>query len=286
MALKTYDFSADEMASFQWAKMTTSKGVIWLNLYNDETPNTVANFASLVNDGYYNGLSFHRVIPGFMAQGGDPDGTGMGGPGYALKAEFNDRKHVRGTLAMARTSDINSATSQFFINLVDTPGLTGKHTVFGEVVKGMDVVEALGGGDIIIKGANAVHLATRRAGVLIGHPQAGTIGAAAPAVIGRRVKLLVPVGLEKRVEDDIAELAEFLNEPGASGPTMFPIPGEFFTEWVAIDALSGASSPLVSAGGVCGAEGALWIAVTGGAAEVAAAESLIQSVAAEPPCRP
>jgi len=81
MSLKTYDYSAEEMAAFQWAKMTTSKGVIWLKLYGEETPNTVANFATLANDGYYNGLNFHRVIPGFMAQGGCPKGRGTGGPG-------------------------------------------------------------------------------------------------------------------------------------------------------------------------------------------------------------
>jgi len=149
-----------------------------------------------------------------------------------------------------------------------------------------DVADQMGPGDMIIKGANAVHLATRRAAVLIGDPQTGTIGAAVRAVIGRRVKLLVAVGLEKRVEDDVTELAEFLNEPGASGPRMSPMPGEVFTELDAIDALSGASSRLVSGGGVCGAEGAIWIAVTGATDQVAAAESLIQSVADEPPCQP
>lgn len=149
-----------------------------------------------------------------------------------------------------------------------------------------DVAGSLRPGDMIMKGANAVHLPTRRAAVLIGHPETGTAGAILPAVVGRRVKLLIPVGLEKRVEDDVAELAEFLNEPGASGPRMLPLPGEVFTELDAIGALSGASSRLVSAGGVCGAEGALWIAVTGTDDQVADAEVLIRSVADEPPYQP
>ena len=144
----------------------------------------------------------------------------------------------------------------------------------------------LGPGDMIVKGANAVHLPTRRAAVLIGHPQAGTAAAAIPPVVGRRVKLLVPVGLEKRVEQDVADLAELLNDPGAAGPRLLPLGGEVFTELDAIAALSGASSRLVAGGGVCGAEGAIWIAATGSDEHLAAAESLIAGVADEPPCRP
>ena len=104
--LKTYTPTAEEMASYQWAKMTTEKGVIWIKLYNEETPNTVANFAALVNDGYYNGLNFHRVIPGFMAQGGCPTGTGTGGPGWAIpcETELNTHRHVKGTLSMAHAA--------------------------------------------------------------------------------------------------------------------------------------------------------------------------------------
>ena len=149
-----------------------------------------------------------------------------------------------------------------------------------------DVAGDLNPGDMVIKGANALHLPTRRAAVLIGHPETGTAGAVLPAVVGRRVKLLVPVGLEKRVEEDVAQLAALLNEPGASGPRMLPLPGEVFTELDAIGALSGASSRLVAAGGVCGAEGAVWIAVSGTDQQVADAEALIHSVANEPPCRP
>ena len=134
MSLKTYDYSAEEMAAFQWAKMTTSKGVMWLKLYGDEAPNTVANFATLANDGYYNGLNFHRVIPGFMAQGGCPHGTGTGGPGYSIACETssNTHKHVKGTLSMAHAGP-NTGGSQFFITFVATPHLDGVHTVFGAI---------------------------------------------------------------------------------------------------------------------------------------------------------
>ena len=154
MALKTYDFSADEMASFQWAKMTTSKGILWLKLYNEETPNTVANFASLVNDGYYNNLSFHRVIPGFMAQGGCPHGTGTGGPGYSIECETNKNtsRHVKGTLSMAHAGP-NTGGSQFFICFVPCPHLDGVHTVFGGIeaddADSMSVLDSLEGQDAI-----------------------------------------------------------------------------------------------------------------------------------------
>ncbi len=154
MALKTYDFSADEMASFQWAKMTTNKGVLWLKLYNEETPNTVANFASLVNDGYYNNLSFHRVIPGFMAQGGCPQGTGTGGPGYSIECETNKNssRHVKGTLSMAHAGP-NTGGSQFFICFVPCPHLDGVHTVFGGIeaddAESMAVLDSLEGQDAI-----------------------------------------------------------------------------------------------------------------------------------------
>ena len=133
-ALKTYDYSADEMAAFQWAKMTTEKGVLWLKLYGDETPNTVANFAALVKDGFYDGLNFHRVIPGFMAQGGCPNGTGTGGPDWAIACETdkNTHKHVKGTLSMAHAGP-NTGGSQFFICFAPCPHLDGVHTVFGGI---------------------------------------------------------------------------------------------------------------------------------------------------------
>jgi len=132
-------------------KMETKHGDILIELYADTAPNTVANFKALAGSGYYDGLTFHRVIDGFMAQGGDPDGTGMGGPGYKVKAEFNERKHVRGTLAMARSSDPDSAGSQFYICYGDTPHLDGQYTIFGQVTEGMDAVDAIKQGDIMDK---------------------------------------------------------------------------------------------------------------------------------------
>lgn len=132
--VKTYDLSKEEMAKFQWAKITTPKGVIWIKLFGDETPNTVANFAHLANTGFYNDLSFHRVIPGFMAQGGCPTGTGTGGPDWSIACEtaLNTSKHRRGSLSMAHAGP-NTGGSQFFICFDDTPHLDGVHTVFGAI---------------------------------------------------------------------------------------------------------------------------------------------------------
>ncbi|MCT7588952.1 peptidylprolyl isomerase [Aliarcobacter butzleri] len=132
--LKEYNYSKEELAKFAYAKITTDKGIIWIKLFNEETPNTVANFATLANDGFYNGLNFHRVIPGFMAQGGCPDGTGMGGPDWAIKCEIDAPKqvHNRGSLSMAHAGR-NSGGSQFFICFVPCPHLDKHHTVFGEI---------------------------------------------------------------------------------------------------------------------------------------------------------
>jgi cyclophilin family peptidyl-prolyl cis-trans isomerase len=152
--LKNYDYSAEEMAAFQWVKITTNKGVMWLKLYGDETPNTVANFATLVNDGFYNGLNFHRVIPGFMAQGGCPHGSGTGGPGWAIPCEtvMNTHKHVKGTLSMAHAGP-NTGGSQFFICFVPCPHLDGVHTVFGGIeaddADSMAVLDSIEGQDSI-----------------------------------------------------------------------------------------------------------------------------------------
>ena len=145
-----------------------------------------------------------------------------------------------------------------------------------------DVIDDLGEGDIVLKGANALDVRARRAAVLIGNPDGGTAGAIVPAVVGRRIRLIVPVGLEKRVTEDLDRLAARLNAPGAHGPRLLPLPGAVFTELDAIDALTGAASELVAAGGVCGAEGSLRLAVTGTAAELDAADRLIASVVAEP----
>ena len=125
-------------------------GVIKAELYPDIAPNTVNNFISLVKKGYYDGLIFHRVIAGFMIQGGCPQGTGMGGPGYGIKGEFagngfykNDLKHKRGVLSMARAMAPNSAGSQFFIMHENAPHLDGQYAGFGMVIEGMDVVDKI-----------------------------------------------------------------------------------------------------------------------------------------------
>lgn len=124
-------------------------GIMKAELYPEIAPNTVNNFISLVKQGFYDGLIFHRVIAGFMIQGGDPEGTGMGGPGYGIKGEFaqngvaNDLKHTAGVLSMARSMMPNSAGSQFFIMHKDAPHLDGAYAAFGKIIEGMDVVNAI-----------------------------------------------------------------------------------------------------------------------------------------------
>ena len=127
----------------------TNGDVMKAELYPEIAPNTVNNFISLVQKGFYDGLIFHRVISGFMIQGGDPQGTGMGGPGYSIKGEFamngvrNDLKHTRGVLSMARSMMPNSAGSQFFIMHANAPHLDGQYAAFGKVVDGLDVVDKI-----------------------------------------------------------------------------------------------------------------------------------------------
>lgn len=127
----------------------TNGDIIKAELYPDVAPNTVNNFLSLVNKGFYNGLIFHRVIKGFMIQGGCPDGNGMGGPGYCIKGEFshngfqNDLAHTEGVLSMARAMNPNSAGSQFFIMHKDAPYLNGEYAAFGQVIDGMDIVNKI-----------------------------------------------------------------------------------------------------------------------------------------------
>ena len=124
-------------------------GVMKAELYPEIAPETVKNFVDLASKGFYNGLIFHRVIPGFMIQGGDPEGTGMGGPGYKIKGEFtangfrNDLKHTRGVLSMARAMDPNSAGSQFFIMHEDSPHLDGQYAAFGKLIEGIEVVDKI-----------------------------------------------------------------------------------------------------------------------------------------------
>ncbi len=128
-----------------------SGGTVKLELYPDIAPITVENFVGLVNRGFYNGLIFHRVIPGFMIQGGCPEGTGMGGPGHTIKGEFaangvkNDLRHTRGVISMARAMNPDSAGSQFFIMHADAPHLDGQYAAFGKVTEGMEYVDEIAG---------------------------------------------------------------------------------------------------------------------------------------------
>jgi peptidyl-prolyl cis-trans isomerase B (cyclophilin B) len=138
-----------------YAIIDTERGTIVLELYPEAAPKTVANFETLVNKGFYNGLTWHRVVPDFVIQGGDPDGTGSGGPGYTVPAEIKE-KHLRGSVATARTGDdVNpqraSSGSQFYICLEPQPGLDGQYTVFGGVIKGMDAVDKIQKGDHMTK---------------------------------------------------------------------------------------------------------------------------------------
>lgn len=124
-------------------------GILKAELYPDTAPNTVRNFISLIKSGFYDGLIFHRVIPGFMIQGGDPQGTGMGGPGYSIKGEFtgngfnNPLKHDKGVLSMARSARPDSAGSQFFIMVAKAPHLDGQYAAFGKVIEGMETADGI-----------------------------------------------------------------------------------------------------------------------------------------------
>jgi len=131
------------------ARIHTPKGDIVFSFYPDDAPRHTAAFMKLARAGFYDGLTFHRVEPGFVIQGGCPEGTGTGGPGYRLEAEFNERPHVKGAVAMARSSDPNSAGSQFYITLGDARFLDKQYTVFGQVVEGEDVVDAIRKGDVM-----------------------------------------------------------------------------------------------------------------------------------------
>lgn len=134
------------------ATIVSNKGNIRIQLHDDKTPKTYANFEKLVNDGYYNGLKFHRVIPDFMIQGGCPDGNGTGGPGYTFEDEFHPelRHDGPGVLSMANAGP-NTNGSQFFITHIATPWLDDKHSVFGRVLEGQDVVNAIAKGDVMEK---------------------------------------------------------------------------------------------------------------------------------------
>jgi cyclophilin family peptidyl-prolyl cis-trans isomerase len=125
------------------ATLHTNAGPIVLELHDGDSPKTVENFRKLAGEGFYDGLIFHRVIPDFMIQGGCPEGTGTGGPGYTFEDEFNDHKVVRGALAMANAGPNTNGSQFFIVTTASAPWLDGKHTVFGQVVEGMDTVDAI-----------------------------------------------------------------------------------------------------------------------------------------------
>jgi cyclophilin family peptidyl-prolyl cis-trans isomerase len=133
------------------ARISTAKGDIVFSFYPHEAPQHSAAFIKLARAGFYDGLTFHRVEPGFVIQGGDPDGNGTGGPGYTLDAEFSSLPHIKGTVAMARSSNPNSAGSQFYICLDDAPFLNKQYTVFGQTLEGQSVVDQIRKGDVIDK---------------------------------------------------------------------------------------------------------------------------------------
>ncbi len=132
------------------AIIETDKGNMVVELFEKEAPNTVDNFVKLINKGFYNGLTFHRVLPNFVIQGGCPKGNGTGGPGYSIKCEINPRKHLTGTLSMAHAGK-DTGGSQFFITHSPQPHLDGVHTVFGQVIEGQDVVNKIKPNDVMKK---------------------------------------------------------------------------------------------------------------------------------------
>lgn len=153
--LKTYDISQEELDKLQYALISTQKGDMLLKLFPQDAPQTVANFASLANSSFYDGLIFHRVIDGFVAQGGCPYGSGTGGPGYRIKCELtnNPNKHKRGSISMAHAGR-DTGGSQFFLCFVDLPHLDGEHTVFGKIEpndkKSLEVLDSIRPNDKII----------------------------------------------------------------------------------------------------------------------------------------
>jgi hypothetical protein len=198
-----------------------------------------------------------------------------------ISAGFDRRRFFRGiTLPPGRSTTKSGRLpdeSEFPGDVVLDKGSWKKgKTIF-------DMVDGLKEGDVILKGANALDMIHRRAAVLIGHPQAGTIGAALQAVAGRRVRLIFPVGLEKRIPGNLDDLAARLNAPGAKGPRLLPAPGMAFTEIDALELLTGAAADLSAAGGVAGAEGSVWLAVGGTEDQVQKAEEIVHAVDAEPP---
>ena len=140
-------FLYSPIMAMNFIEMKLKNGNVLIELRPDLAPNHVKRISSLVKEGFYDGLVFHRVIPDFMAQGGDPLGNGTGGSGQNIDAEFSNEKHIRGTVSMARAQDPNSADSQFFICFKDAPWLDGQYTIWGQVVKGMEIVDKIKKGD-------------------------------------------------------------------------------------------------------------------------------------------
>jgi len=200
---------------------------------------------------------------------------------YKIGGDFSRRHFFRGVTLPPNKPVTNEGRledeNQFPGDVVISNGVWHK----GKTIS--DVVDSLREGDVIIKGANALDLERKQAAVLIGHPKAGTIGLALPAILGRRVRLIVPVGLEKRVSSDLYALSLKLNVPGAGGYRLMTLPGEIFTELDALRVLTAAEVELVAAGGVCGAEGACWVAVTGEPEQEEFAEQVVASLSNELP---
>ncbi|MBN66974.1 MAG: peptidylprolyl isomerase [Rickettsiales bacterium] len=149
--LMTTNASAQDLENTLY--MTLEDGVVVIQMYPDKAPKHVARIKELTREGFYDGVVFHRVIDGFMAQTGDPSGTGAGGSGKNIKAEFNDVQHTRGVVSMARAANINSADSQWFIMLAPAPHLDGQYTAWGKVIEGMDYVDNIQKGDSMNNGA-------------------------------------------------------------------------------------------------------------------------------------
>ncbi|MDE6957962.1 peptidylprolyl isomerase [Helicobacter apodemus] len=153
MKTKTFDTSKEVLDKLQFAMIKTQKGNMSIRLFPNEAPNTVANFASLAQSGFYDNLNFHRVIAGFVAQGGCPEGSGRGGPGYSIACELenNPHKHLKGTLSMAHAGR-DTGGSQFFICFAPQPHLDGEHTIFGQIEdkESLKVLDSLKEGDIIL----------------------------------------------------------------------------------------------------------------------------------------
>jgi hypothetical protein len=197
------------------------------------------------------------------------------------KGNFTRKRFFRGiTLPPTyRTTDTGRLAGEN-----EFPGdvvITGGKWQNGKTIN--DVAETLKEGDVILKGANALDLVHQRVAVLVGSLQGGTAIVALSAIVGRRVRLIVPIGLEKRIPGDIDQMANKVNSPGVQGYRLLPIPGEVFTEIEALKLLTGVEAEIIAAGGVCGAEGGLWLTITGTAEAELEAEKLLRSIASEPP---